>query len=76
MLSSFVPDEERLITWNSMVSLLGASVVLFLAIGLMHLMIGVLTPVFMGRGIGPQILITATGPDTKGHILRTSPRSW
>src|SRR5215213_1904024 len=42
---------------------LGISVTLFLLYGITYILIGVLTPLMLNRGIGPQILIVSNRTD-------------
>lgn len=50
---------------------LGISVVLFLLYGLVYILIGVLTPLLLNRGIGPTILIVS--PRTDSIVFGRSP---
>jgi hypothetical protein len=43
---------------------LGISVALFMLSGGLYVLIGVLTPLLLNRGIGPTMLIVSTRPDT------------
>jgi hypothetical protein len=58
---------------------LGISVVLFLLCSGLYILIGVLTPLLLNKGVGPEMLIVSTRPDTivfgrsPSEILRDDP---